>query len=447
MTHKWFFLYKDLTQYYKIELVYKQSIVKWIKLFMAPLFLVFSNSINAEEYTRTYTKEIIVNEMPTVSTNVTSSLSLKVRGNYSHRSNTKYGYIIKGKSQKDRFYIHKDYVIETWDMDRIRQEVDVTIKSKDQEAAQFLLDQLEIELLANKSGHILVDANMNFKTFSLTNRWFKDEVCKVELNDGTTYEVDYLEIKARLFVPVKSNLKVKSILHHTLRLGNLEGDLDLDLQYGEVYGNKINNLNANLRFCFNVIFNEANNVVTSATKSHLKIDKVRHIELGKLQLEQGALINGDKIKWLDYNSSLNLYNFKDIGKMIIHNSAYDDFKIGEINDLEVASSIYSNYKISKLKTDFEFKGKNADISISEVEREFVIIDIQNKLSKLNINIADGGNYSLNLYDQQLLESNLPVAAQLIERKGPLSSTYKIGKGKSTGEINIRCERCELDMRD
>ena len=445
--NKWVYRYKTRSciQCGDKVLSHLLSTIDWNRIAMVFIFISFSSIGSAQEYTKTFVKEVTTIEQPTVSSNVPSSLSIQIDGASAHRNNTKFGYIIKGSNNQDLLYINKDYTIETWDKNIIRQEVDVTIRSDDRRTAEALLDQLAIKLPNSPEGQIIVDANMNFKKFEMKNRRFKEDYGIVTLDEGNSYELTYLEIKTRLFIPRKSNLKVASILHHTLRLGDIEGDLDLDLQYGEVFGKKINNLNANLRFCFNVIFEEANSVIASATNSHLKIAKVNKVELGKIRLGKGPLVHGDQIQWLDNNSSMNIYNFRNVNRMIVHDSANDDFKIGEVDDLEVASSIYSDYQISKVNNELIFNGKNGDLSIAEVARAFEHIDIHSKLSKLNINVAEDENYTIKVFDPARLESKLPSTARQVEGDDGSHLLYKMGTGISTAQINIRCDRCDLDI--
>lgn len=400
---------------------------------------------NAQEYTRTFVKEVVTQEYLTVSSNVPSSLTIQLDGVNAYRSNTLFGYIIKGSNDQDRLYINKDYNIDTWDKNMVRQEVDVTIRSKEKRVADELLGRLEIKFHSDVPGQITIDANMNLEKFEMRSKRFKSDHCLITLDSGDSYEITYLEIKTRLFIPRKSNLKINSILHHTLRLGDLDGNLDLDLQYGEVYGKRINNLYANLRFCFNVIFEEANNVMASATNSYLKIDKVNEVDLGKIRLGNGPLVHGDEIQWLDNNSSMNIYEFRNAQRMIVHDSATDDFRIGEVENIEVSSSIYSDFEILRIDKNLIFNGKNGDLSIAELGKEFETIDIRSKLSKLNINVAEDDAYRIKVFGPERIEQKLPARARLIEDKSSSHLLYEMGFGKSTAEILVKCDRCELDI--
>lgn len=433
-----------------MKINFPAKVKKWVWKFRLVSLLLCFFSLNAFSQTseKTFVKEINVSDNITVISNVPTSLDIEREdARYSSGSNTKFGYIIYGKYQTELLYIHKDYAINTWDKNVVRQEVEIKVKSNSEINNQAFLSQLKIELEQNNQSQILIDASMNLEKFKLTNSSFRKDICKIILQDGKSFTIDYLEVKTSLYIPKTANLKVNSILNHTLRLGDLEGDLDLDIQYGEVYGNKIKNLNANLRFCYNVIFKEAENVNASATESHLKIDKVKHLRIGEKKLTKGLDVKGEFKQWMDNNSSMNLYNFREVEKMIISDTANDKFTIGEVDDLEIKSSIYSNYKILKLNNVLNLNARNGDVSISEVSKDFKTIDLHNTLSNLNINIADDGNYGINIFDIKSIDYKLPNSAKLIEKEPSKNAQFKMGNDENTGIINIQCERCELDIWD
>ncbi|MFK7770572.1 MAG: hypothetical protein AB8F94_00480 [Saprospiraceae bacterium] len=396
---------------------------------------------------KTFTQEIDVNENINIVTNVPTSLDIQINTHVAHRSNTKYGYIVIGKNNQERLFVHKEYDIQTWERNTIRQEVDIKIKSKSQANNEAFFNQLKIILAENQNKKVVVDANMNLAKFTLQNGRFKSDASQIILKNGNTFSVEYLEIKTRLFIPKSANLKVNSILNHTLILGDLDGDLDLNIQYGEVYGKKIKNLNANLRFCYNVIFKEAEMVNANATNSHLKIDKVKNLTIGENKLSKDLTAKNTLDQWMDNNSSMNIYNIRTVKKMVISDTANDKINIGEVDYLEIKSSIFSNYDILKLNETLILNAKNGDISISEVSKDFKNINLKNTHSKVTINIPAIGNYGINIFNVKSVEYKLLTEAKLMKKESNKNAHFKIGKNKNTGVIDIQCDRCELDIWD
>ena len=394
---------------------------------------------------KSFTQEIEVSESISILSNVPTSLDIELNTPSSHWSNTRDGYIIIGKNNKKRLFIHKEYAIHTWEKNIVRQEIDIKIKSESEAANKAFLSQLKIKLEENNQREVRVDANMNLAKFILNGHRFRSDDCHIILEDGTVFFVDFLEIKTRLYIPKTANLKVTSLLNHTLRLDDLEGDLDLDIQYGEVYGKKIKNLNANLRFCYNVIFEEAENVNASATNSHLKIHKVKNLRIGEIKLSKTLGDRNDPIQWMNNNSSMNIYNFREANKIVIADSANDKFDIGEVDELAINSSIFSTYQILKINKTFDLQARNSDVSISKVAKDFKVLNLKNTFCKMAINIAEEGTYRINIYNDKTVKYKLPHNAQLIKNESDEDAHFQMGKGKETGIINIHCDKCELHI--
>jgi len=398
----------------------------------------------SQEVSRTYEKEITVGDKVAISSNVPTSLNYEFDVHYTHTNNTLKGYSVVGKKGVDRLYIHKDYEIKTWEKDVVKQMVEVKVRSSHLSETHALLDDLAIELKNDVDGIVAVDCNMNLNKFKMKNGRFSGDKCEIILDDGKRYNIEYLELKTTLFIPDHSNLKVESSRNHTLILGDLDGDLELDLEYGEVYGGKVKNLHARLYFCYNVIFDEAESVEAIATNSHLKVDKVKEVQLGEFTKPEESLFTDSKSSWLNGNSSMNIFKFRDVDQLTVFDSANDDFRIGEVDKMDVRNSIYSNYKILKVIESLNFLGKSGDLSIAKVAKHFEAINVQNTLGELNFGIAEESNIFLVIENEAKADVSLPANTQKLESHSDINE-YKIGEGKVAGEIKINCDRCRLDF--
>ena len=413
--------------------------------FVFVLLCIFSLNGLGQKIKKTFVKEIEVNNGITVFSNVPTDILLEMHTHYSQTNNTFDGFIIQGKENRTRLKLHKDYVIKNWDKQTVRQEVEVTLRCANEKATQALLDQFKIEFSQNQNGDVNVDGNMNLVKFTMRNSRFGGDKCKIILEGGKEYDIEYLELKTKLYLPKTANLSVHAFNNHTLRLDDFYGNLDLDTQYGEVFGKKIKNLNANLRFCYNVIFEEADQVIASATQSHLKIDKVKFLHIGKNKLGEEPYVNEHYNEWLANNSSMNLYNFEDVDNMIITDTANDDFSIGTVDYLEIKKSVFSEYKILRLNEKLKLNSKSGDLLIADVHKDFKQIDLVNSRSKMTLNISDEANYKINIEDKSTIDYKFPPNSQLLVDTKNGNISVKVGKGKSTGEINIDCKKCELEI--
>jgi len=224
-------------------------------IFILVSVLVISHSHGNAQITKTFTKEIEVDENITLESNVPSSMDLHIHGTMSS-SNTKNSYSIAGKNNDVRLNISKELEIKTWDQNIVRQETVVSVKAETEQKAQDFLDELELNLRMGADHRVVIDCNLNMELFKMKNGFFKSDDCTITLENGRTFSLEYLALETKLSIPKYSNLQLTGHQHCTVRLGELEGDLGLELKYAEVYASNVRNLRASLRSCYTVIFNE-----------------------------------------------------------------------------------------------------------------------------------------------------------------------------------------------
>ena len=404
-----------------------------------------SNSV-VQRIERTYSEEIVVPSDIHVITNVPTSLDIQIDASKAERNNTLETYSVSGKSDKERLRVHKNFEIDTWNQNKVRQEVHLVVDAKNTEIAEALLDDLAIQLRQEAGGHLVIDANMNLSGFVLKNGRIKNDHSYVILDSGKKYDVSFIQIKTMLYIPSSASLTVQGNLNHTLILGDLEGDLVLDLQFGEVYGGRINNLYADLSSCYNVIFNQANNVHVNASNSHVKVGQTEMLTVGKdIELPNTIGAVHEKLR-SNANSSMNILDFREVSEVEIHHSSNDEFLLGEITSLKAASSKFSTYRILSLLESMEFKGANGDIFISEVDGSFTMIDVENEYGELNFNIDEDSVIDLRVHNEETIEMRLPKMTKSVSDESQDISTFFIGEGNTpNATIKISCDRCELDI--
>jgi len=161
------------------------------------MFTLVQHSVNAQT-SKTFVKEIEVDENMTIISNVPSSIDLNMEGKVI-ANNTHDTYSINGKNNVRRLKILKDLKIDTWDRNFIKQETKISVKADTEEQATALLNQLNIELEINSSDIILIDCNLNIEKFSLKNGWLKNDDCKVKLENGSSHDVHYLSVGTALY--------------------------------------------------------------------------------------------------------------------------------------------------------------------------------------------------------------------------------------------------------
>jgi len=391
------------------------------------------------QISKTFVEEIEVASSVTLVSNVPASIGISISGTMSS-NNTKSRYSVNGKNNEIRLNILKDLDIETWDKNIIKQETSVTIKAATNEAAKMVMEQLQLELKKGSDKRIVVDCNLNIDRFIMKNGFFRTDNCEIELDNGRTYTIEYLELETRLSIPKSINVALIGNKHSTIRLGELDGDLDLELKYAEVFGTNVRNLRASLRSCYNVFFNEVEAADISSSNSYVKIDEVKSIKIGDQSLNDACDL--PHLRSQRSNSAQTKYQLGTVKVLSVNDSANDEIIIDEVEEMNVKNTSYTNFQIYRLTTSLLFNAKSSDLIISKISKNFSQIEINNSLSTIDLTVDKGANYTLNLDRNNYIEgfnNNLTKVEQNENGK----DVYKVGEGGEGGLISLSCDRCKF----
>jgi len=250
------------------------------------------------------------------------------------------------------------------------------------------------------------------------------------------------------------------------------------LKYTEVYGSAVNNLNARLRWCYNVYFNKVKEANITATHSYIDIKNAEQIVIGaspiskvpevysKLKLINPKINDGYKYvytkknkskyispnsdtskiqvyKLIHFNSNQCKYNFGRIGVLNIEKSMGDTFNASEVDQFDAQRSSYCSFKIRKLNTSAFVQAKSSDVSISKISKAFKDISVDNSLCDVDLMMEVDADYTLELDVSEYLEKYLAGDLEPIHQEIKTKEVYKVGDGDNGGKINIKCERCKF----
>lgn len=401
--------------------------------------LALNCSISYAQISKTFTQEIEVASGVTLVSNVPASIGLSISGTMS-TNNTKNRYSINGKTGEVRLNILKDLDIETWDKNIIKQETLVTIKAATNEDAKKVMDQLQLKLNRGADNRITVDCNLNISLFMMKNGFFRADDCEIQLDNGRKYSIEYLELETRLSIPKSINVALIGNKHCTIRLGELNGDLDLDLKYAEVFAGNIRNLRASLRSCYNVVFNEVEIADISSSNSYVKIDKAESINIGSQSLN--GVGDLPHLRNQRSKSAQTKYKLGTVKDLSVNDSANDEIIIDEVGEMNVKSTSHTNFQIYRLTTSLLLEAKSSDLIISKISGSFSQIEINNSLSTIDLTVDKGANYTLNLDRNNYVEgfnNNL----KKVQQKEDGRDVYKVGEGEEGGVISLSCDRCKF----
>ena len=407
------------------------------------LIFIFSLAANIQAQSqKTFTKEIDVKKGVNISTNVPTDFYLSCDGTVT-TDNTKDRFIISGKDGDQRLNISKELNVYTWDKQVVKQEVMVNAHLESNEAAKRFLTALDINFKEKANDKLKIDANMNFKSFEMNNGFFKSDECIVTLDDGSDHKVNRLEIQTTLYIPKDANLSVEGKRNCTIILDDLEGELELILSYAEVYGKKANRIKGNLNYCYNAIFDQVNHAEINAINSHVKINKVEKLEIGKEKISNRCLAPSMK-KLKRSNSFQNIFNIGTVETVEVYETANDEINIDEVSFMNVAESAFSQFQIDQLNRACDLKAKNSEVKIMKVHQDFNKINMTNELGEIYLRVDEGANYRLNMPADNYLECDLDSKFIRVESKEG-EECYQVGKDEEQSSIYINCDRCKFSI--
>ncbi len=422
-----------------LQILKKSSLIFSLILILC---LFFSWKIDAQ-ISKTYEKEVAVSPDVKIETNVPTDFWLEISGNMSS-DNTYDRYIISGKNGDQRLNINKEYTIHTWDKDVVKQVVTIKGSAESYSDEQELIDALNINFNEHADGRMLIDANMNIDRFILKNGFFKSDQSTIVLENGSKHKVDRLTIESTLYIPKTANLTVVGTRNVTLRLDDIEGHLELIMSYAEVYGKTVQSLNASFNYCYGAYFDRVEQAEINAINSHISINEVTSLEIGKQQISNRCLASAlHDIK--KYNSFQNSFEIKEVAEFKVFESANDVFHLKSVHKADVIKSAFCQYNIDELKNSFDLIAKNTEVKLYEVSKDFKMINMVNTIGEIFMRFEDESDYKLRLVSTNYVESNLAPKIKEMESKNESEKIYKSGSGEK-GEVYLDCDRCKLTIK-
>jgi len=196
-----------------MKINFNRKVKKWDWIFncypfrLIGLLLFFTGIANGQNLTKVFEKEIEISQNATIVTNTPRSINMEMHGTMSF-NNTADGFMVNGKNGDLVLKLGKDFEINTWDKNTIKQEVEITIIPEVKQEAQNLLNALIVNLDENAIGEVNVDCNMNLWKMELRNSFFSKDKTEFILSNGKRFTVKGLKIKTKLTIPKKSNLRI-----------------------------------------------------------------------------------------------------------------------------------------------------------------------------------------------------------------------------------------------
>jgi len=282
--------------------------------------------------------------------------------------------------------------VETWDKNEVKVNIEIIVRASNDDRAQDLLDKIDIDIDDDNPS-----SSLSFVTSIGNNKSGRN----------TSFEINY-----DVSMPKTNTLDLKNSFGDVY-LGDLSGDVDVNVQYGNLKAGSLTG-DCDVKLSFGSGFSE----IDAIKKGDLKVS------YSKLGVE--------KIGDLDVHSSFSTFETEKVGSMDLI-AKYGEVEIEEIDVLE-ADVNFSGFELGtvnkSLVLDIDYGG-SLDIGVSKSVK---LLDITSSFGPVNINLESGMNASIEArmsfcslrYDEDKIEFSKII-------KDNTSSQYegKIGTGSGT----------------
>ncbi|MEM8892305.1 MAG: hypothetical protein AAGD28_30280 [Bacteroidota bacterium] len=418
---------------------------KWSLVFSIIILLFFAPlQAQDQKLTKSFHKEIEVEEFSQIISQGFWNMEMESHGRMSSSREDRDYIMVPGGNDDVPALRLKEYHIRTWDKSSVKLEVEIVVipDEDDPEEAQGLLDELSINLKRNEKNELLIDENLNIAKFGFENGFFSRNVNTYTLENGKSFRAKGLSIQAELFIPKKSNLYLRYQLGY-ITVGDLEGKLQADLLSSRLTGGNVKEFEGRFQFYAKVAFNQIEKATIQSDNSEFKVQ-----ELGSLSLGNPASMEAP-IPLLEsqrhQRSSLSKYYLDKVGQMEIYESTNDKFKIGQLGSLTSLHSTFSDYEIKELQNSLQLRAKNGDLKIEAIHADFTSIEVDNRISEIQLNLAGVPNLNIHPLHISYTEYHLPekMKQSLIESQ----TAYHKGSKDLAGEIKLLCNSCVLTIKE
>jgi len=314
--------------------------------------------------------------------------------------------------------------IKTWDKNVVDIKVTITVKTKSKSDADNVFERINVEF--SERGNVIqaitkIDSKKGFFSFF---SWNSDD-----------YSIDWI-----VYLPKSIELKLSNKYGNTL-MPEMDGDLEIDIKYGDLNLEKTNNCklqmgygDADIESCNNCLLNIKYSEIEIKEAGDLKIDT----KYSKLFIDNAVKM---KVK-----------------------SKYDEFKIGSINHMEIKTG-YSKVEIASIEnldmnssyTEFEadlisnsafITSKYGEVEINSLQDRFDKFDIDTKYSDVKIKIKSNINYKGDFYSKYgeiSVPSNFDVTHN-IDDSGIEQIKGFAGDESNSSIIKIKTEYSDIKIK-
>lgn len=266
-------------------------------------------------------------------------------------------------------------VVNTWDKNRVKIEVRITVRTATEEKAQRVFDQIAVNF-TNTPSMVKAETVINSSKSGWSwSSWVSDM--------KTDYSIDY-----EVFMPATCDLDLSNIYGDAF-IGNTNGQVNMNIKYGNFQAEEIGDaLRVNLGYGNGTIVN-AKNIDANGSYCQLRLKKAKDVNLNSKYSKVFIETAGD----IRCNTQYDSYQIQ-TARDLKNEGKYDNFEIGHADNLNVISK-YSEIKINKLINNASLDLKYGGMTVNQLAKGFGEIAINGNYAHFKIKVEDGANYQVN----------------------------------------------------
>ncbi len=260
--------------------------------------------------------------------------------------------------------------VHTWDKQRVRIEVRITVEARSESAAEEEFDRINIQFSHTPSS---VSAVTEIESKSSWWSWGWS---------SSDFRIDY-----GVYVPPTNTVSVTN-RYGDVWVDALQGDLELSVKYGNFTAEGTSGYTT-----FYVGYGSGNLPRAGKASGQLAYAKLRAGELEELRLESKySRIWLDAARRLDIEGRYDNYEIGEVDELIFE-GRYSDLEIEQVRRIEAVAR-YTDFRIETLTGSATFDLQYGNLAIDRIARGFGEVDVRSRYTDVRLQVEPGASYRL-----------------------------------------------------
>ncbi|MEO1711730.1 MAG: hypothetical protein AAFU60_00135, partial [Bacteroidota bacterium] len=260
----------------------------------------------------------------------------------------------------------------TWEKDRAKIEVTITVQAGNEEKALKVFDRINIDFSNNGSSQVRAETQIE----SQNNNWWGSS------GGSGEFTIDY-----EVYIPSTVELELYN-KYGNIDLAPVEGKTTINLKYGNTQVQGVDNdMVLNLGYG-NATVLQAKDFAGNLAYCKLNLGKTRDLNIES----KYSKINVEQANDLRVTSKYDTY---EIGKLASYKGQgkYDNIVIEQIDDLSAISK-YSDFQIENITNSLDLDLQYGEVNVEQLSRGFSEVRLVGRYTDYKMGVENGASYQL-----------------------------------------------------